>query len=129
MPSITTSVFRIILLICIACPAIAQELSETQQAQLEQFNVALEAAKEAANQDVNAAGICGKIAYIYWDSRNYTEAVDYFKRSIEFNKKVDNKNGIKAAYYNLGLIHIDMEDYTNALANFESGVEISKASK
>lgn len=126
MPSITTSVFRIILLICIACPAIAQELSETQQAQLEQFNVALEAA-EAASQDVNAAGICGKIAYIYWDSRKYTEAVDYFKKSIAFNEKVENKNGIKAAYYNLGLIHIDMEDYTNALTNFESGVEISKA--
>lgn len=126
MPSITTSVFRIILLICIACPAIAQELSETQQAQLEQFNVALEAA-EAANQDVNAAGICGKIGYIYWDSRNYAEAVDYFKKSIAFNEKVENKNGIKAAYYNLGLIHIDMEDYVNALANFESGVEISKA--
>ena len=74
----------------------------------------------------NAAGICGKVAYIYWDNRKHDEAISYFEKSIEYNGKVNNRNGIKSAYYNLGLLRIDNEQYEKALSDFNNGIAIAK---
>ncbi|MEQ9009531.1 MAG: tetratricopeptide repeat protein, partial [Ekhidna sp.] len=86
---------------------------------------ALKVAQDEGKYD-NAAGICGKVAYIYWDNRKYAEAISYFEKSIEYNEKVNNRNGVKSAYYNLGLLRIDNEQYEQALNDFNRGIDIAK---
>lgn len=103
----------------------AQTLSNQSQEQISSYEEALNTALEADNFS-NAAGISGKMAYIYWNNGLNNEAIDYFERSIEYNQKTGNKNGIKSAYYNLGLVRIDNKQYDGALADFENGIKLAK---
>lgn len=122
--------YRKAVLLCVAFLhtaylCLAQELSEETQSQLTHYEQALKVAQDEGKYD-NAAGICGKVAYIYWDNRKYDEAISFFEKSIEYNEKVNNRNGIKSAYYNLGLLRIDNEQYEEALNDFNSGIAIAK---
>lgn len=103
----------------------AQDLSEETQSQLSHYEQALEVALSENKYD-NAAGICGKVAYIYWDHRKYDEAISYFEKSIDYNQEVNNKNGMKSAYYNLGLLRIDNQQYEQALLDFNNGIALAK---
>lgn len=111
------------LTIALAC--LSQDLSAETQSQLTHYEQALKVALDEGKYD-NAAGICGKVAYIYWDNRKYDDAISYFEESIEYNEKVNNRNGIKSAYYNLGLLKIDNGQYEEALSDFNNGIAIAK---
>ena len=106
----------------------AQELSTQQKNQIEKYTQALSAA-EKSNQLSNAAGISGKIAFVYWDSQQYNEAINYFEKSINYNNQINNKSGVKQVKFQLGLVKIDQQDYFGALAEFEEGVSIAKELK
>ncbi|WP_420318143.1 tetratricopeptide repeat-containing sensor histidine kinase [Ekhidna sp.] len=112
----------------IAAYSFAQQLTADVQDQIDQYQQALEIAITENKHD-DAAGICGKIAYLYWNNRKNQEAISYFNQSIEHNQKAGNKNGIKSAYYNLGLVQIDNEEYPNALTSFKKGIKLSKELK
>lgn len=116
------------LLVWVTFSAKSQELTPQQKSQIEKYSAALTAA-EGANQHSNAAGISGKIAFIYWDAQLYEEAIKSFERSISFNKKVNNTNGIKQVKFQLGLVKIDQEDYFGALSEFQEGVSLAKQLK
>ena len=103
----------------------AQELSSDAANQVNQYEQALQKALDESKFD-NAAGVCGKMAYIYWNNRKFDEAITYFEKSIEYNKKVGNTNGIKTAYFNLGLVRIDNEQYQEALGAFNEGIALAK---
>ncbi len=105
--------------------ALAQNLPDDQRNQVDNYKKALEAA-EAANNYSQAAGISGKIGYIYWNNQLLDEAVNYLEKSIQFNQQTDNKNGIKTVRLQLGLVKIDMQDYQGALEEFNQGVLIAK---
>ncbi len=118
------------MLLCVAflltaLTCLSQDLSAETQSQLIHYEQALKVALDEGKYD-NAAGICGKVAYIYWDNRKYDEAISYFEKSIEYNQKVNNKNGVKSAYYNLGLLRIDNEQYEKALSDFNNGIVLAK---
>ncbi len=102
-----------------------QELPEAQKNQASNYKNALESAQSDQNF-AKAAGISGKLGYLYWNNQLYTDAVDYFQKSIEFNQKINNKNGIKTVRFQLGLVKIDLEDYSGALSEFQQGVKLSK---
>ncbi|NQZ75749.1 MAG: tetratricopeptide repeat-containing sensor histidine kinase [Ekhidna sp.] len=106
----------------------AQELNSDAANQIKQYEQALKKAIDDSKFD-NAAGVAGKMAYIYWNSRMNDEAINYFQKSIEYNQQVGNKNGIKTAYINLGLVRIDNEEYEGALAAFKKGTELAKELK
>jgi signal transduction histidine kinase len=103
----------------------SQELTEEQNTQIEQYQLALNTAI-ANNKHINAAAISSKIAYVYWDRQKYDDAISFFNRSIEYSNKVNNKNGVKTIRFNLGLVNIDKGDYETALEEFKSGVVIAR---
>lgn len=103
----------------------AQELTGDAVDQVNQYEQALQKALDESKFD-NAAGVCGKVAYIYWNNRKFDKAITYFEKSIEYNQKVGNKNGIKSAYFNLGLVRIDNEQYEEALRAFNEGIKGAK---
>lgn len=103
----------------------SQDLTQDQNTQIEQYQLALNTAKDG-NEWINAAAISSKIAYVYWDSQKYNEAISFFNQSIEHSKKIDNKNGVKTIRFNLGLVNIDKGDYQTALTEFNSGVSIAR---
>ena len=106
----------------------AQELPEAQKKQVSNYLSALEAA-ENAQEYAKAAGASGKIGYIYWNNQLLDEAVTYLEKSISYNERVNNKNGIKSVRLQLGLVKIDKQDYTGALQEFTKGVAVAKELK
>lgn len=111
--------------LCIATYIAAQNLSDEAASQVDHYEQALQIAEEEGKHG-DAAGICGKVAYIYWNSRNFEEAISYFEQSITHNQKVGNTNGVKSTYYNLGLVRIDNEEYEQALDAFNKGISLAK---
>lgn len=107
---------------------LAQELPEAQKKQVSNYLSALEAA-ENAQEYAKAAGASGKIGYIYWNNQLLDEAVTYLEKSISYNERVNNKNGIKSVRLQLGLVKIDKQDYTGALQEFTKGVAVAKELK
>ena len=67
-----------------------------------------------------------KVAYIYWNTNQYSYAIDYFKDAIECFKKTGNENAKKIIYNNLGMIYSDIENYQQSLAYFQKGLELCK---
>lgn len=125
MLNLSKSTFLGVAFLCIATYIAAQDLSSESAEQVDQYEQALQKALEESKFD-NAAGVCGKIAYIYWNNRKFDDAINYFEKSITYNQKVGNKNGIKSAYFNLGLVRIDNEQYEDALVAFEEGTKLAK---
>ncbi len=125
MLNLSKSTYLYVAFLCIATYIAAQDLSSESAKQIDQYEQALQKALEESKFD-NAAGVCGKIAYIYWNNRKFDDAITYFEKSINHNQKVGNKNGIKSAYFNLGLVRIDNEQYENALTAFEEGTKLAK---
>lgn len=120
-------VYGVIFLFAIGV-ANAQNLSEAQQSQATNYKQALQTAESEGNF-ANAAGISGKLGYLYWNNQVYNDAVTYFQKSIDFNQQINNKNGIKTVRFQLGLVKIDKEDYNGALDEFQKGVAISRELK
>lgn len=103
----------------------SQELTEEQNTKIEQYQLALNTAID--NEEfISAAAVSSKIAYTYWDSRKYDDAISFFNKSIEYSEKVDNKNGVKTIRFNLGLVNIDKGNYQAALEEFNAGVAIAR---
>ncbi len=75
--------------------------------------------KKQAGDIKEASRFLNEIATIYWENRNYDEAINYFNRSIELNQNIGNQSGIISIYSNLALINADKNDYAKALQYFE----------
>lgn len=120
------AVNALFLSICLITLPITNLLSQELN-QIDQYKEALKVALDE-NKKSTAAGICGKIAYAYWDERNYDEAISFFEQSIEHNTGT-NKNGVRVSYYNLGLVNIDKQDYQSALSAFSKGIVVARELK
>ena len=128
MLKISKSAYWCVVLFCIAFQVNAQELNDNAANQISQYEQALQKALDGSKYD-NAAGVCGKIAYIYWNNKRFNESISYFEKSIAYNEKASNKNGIKSAYFNLGLVRIDNEQYEEALHAFNKSIALAKELK
>ena len=125
MLNLSKSAFLYVAFLCIIKCIAAQDLSTEASGQIDQYKQALKKALDEERFD-NAAGVCGKIAYIYWNNKDFDQADAFFEQSITYNKKVGNTNGVKNAFYNLGLVRIDNEQYEKALDAFDNGTTLAK---
>ncbi len=128
MVRISKSAYWCVVLFCITFQITAQKLNDDAANQIIQYEQALQKALDEQKYD-NAAGVSGKMAYIYWNNKKFSESINYFEKSITYNEKAGNTNGIKSAYFNLGLVRIDNEQYSEALSAFDKSILLAKKLK
>ncbi len=68
-----------------------------------------------------------KIATIWWEHNYFSQAADYYSKSLEINKKIGNANGIAMINSNLALIYADNGKYEKALEYFDKTLSIRKS--
>lgn len=101
------------------------QLSQKQQSKINLFLA--EATKHQKNNSYRKeAQVLSNIAFIYWKSRNYSKAIEYFKRSINSNGKAKNYKDIRIIYSNIGLIYAELEAYNNSLNYFNKSLKVSR---
>ncbi len=66
-------------------------------------------------------------AYLYWENNNGKIATDYFKKSLNLNKELNNLNAVKKINTNLGFIYSELEDFHGALNYFNEALRICRA--
>ncbi len=74
-----------------------------------------------------ASSYLDKNAMIYWKHNYFDEAIKYFKKSIKYNEKLQNYDGIAKINTNLALIYTDKGLYDSAYNYFEKTLAVRKA--
>jgi|GEM_PF-3561841 len=62
-------------------------------------------------------------AMAVWEAKNYDDAIVYFNRSIELNKRIKNFSGISKLNSNLGMIYSDLAQYDKSLSYFQQSLD------
>jgi serine phosphatase RsbU (regulator of sigma subunit) len=88
----------------------------------------LKQADDLANSgDINQAAYhLNRVANIYWINGYPKKAVEYFEKTIAFNKQIGNLNAQRTLYSNIGMVYIDEEDYPKSLDNFQKSLAIAR---
>lgn len=73
-----------------------------------------------------AAKYFSKSAFLLQNNYRYEEAINYFKRVLNINEKLNNQNGLMIVHNNIGMIYSDLEQYNNALPYLEKGLQLSR---
>lgn len=103
----------------------SQNLSSEQKSQ----TVTLIEQAEEHNKNGNfsrAASSYYKAANIFWENELYNDAIKLFKKSLELNEKIQNKNAIQVISNNIGMIYNDLEQYENSLLFLKKSLEIKR---
>ena len=74
----------------------------------------------------DAANTYNQISVFYWQKGFARDAIEFFLKSVELNKKTGNLSDIKALYTNIGVIYTDMEEVDKALDFFLLSLEVRK---
>ncbi|QKG79336.1 tetratricopeptide repeat protein [Tenuifilum thalassicum] len=124
-------VSRFILLISfLFCFSVAfpQTISPTLKQKLES---SLDQAKKLeSNGNLNGAlSIYNKTATSYWVNGNLSKASKVYLQAASVAERLNNKNALKVIYTNLGMIFVDLEQYTDANAYFQKCLKINRAQK
>ncbi|RLD64647.1 MAG: hypothetical protein DRJ01_00125 [Bacteroidetes bacterium] len=78
------------------------------------------------NDDKNEEGrLLNLLASLYWNNNHQEEAIECFKKSLEINKQIGNKNAIYQINTDIGLIYSDINDYEEAMKYFNDGYSMS----
>lgn len=98
-------------------PALQKELQE---------NLTLAKELESSGDFSSAISLYTKSATTYWVNGNPAEAKNIFLRAITLSQSIGNQNALKILYTNVGMLGIDQENYTEAIANFEKCLTINR---
>jgi signal transduction histidine kinase len=83
--------------------------------------------KNKQNGDIKeATRYLNEAAIVRWEEKNYSDAIDYFTRSLQLNKQINNESGIDKINSNLGMIYSDMQNFEKSLAYFQQSLEYRK---
>jgi len=82
---------------------------------------------ESFNNIKEASRFINNAAMIYWEHNYYDESIRLFEKSLNFNKKLNNENGIAMINSNLALINTDKQNFEEALKYFEKTLAIRKS--
>lgn len=74
--------------------------------------------KEREGDKKEATRFLNEAASIEWEKKNYSQAVQYFQKSIQLNQEIGNQAGILMIHNNLGMIYSDLKDYEKSLIYF-----------
>ncbi len=66
-------------------------------------------------------------AMLYWKHNYFDEAIKYFRKSIELNKRIQNYDGIAKINTNLALIYSDKGQFDSAYKYFEKTLSVRKS--
>jgi len=72
------------------------------------------------------ADILGNIGVVYKEQGNYTKSLDYYFKSLEINKEIDNKQGQAANTTNIGTLCYSQGDYNKALNYYNKALKINE---
>jgi tetratricopeptide (TPR) repeat protein len=61
---------------------------------------------------------------VYHDRDLYSDALTYYRRSIEVKQKLDNKRGIAVSTTNIGKTYLEMGDYDEAIRRYLDCMEM-----
>lgn len=81
--------------------------------------------KEAGDQK-EATRYLNTAAIVFWENKNYSDAIKYFNESIELNNQINNASGVSKIHSNLGMIYSDMGQYETSLEYFNKSLEYRK---
>ena len=83
--------------------------------------------KETTNQGEKSR-VFHELGAIKYNQGKYTEALEYYEKSIEIKKKTlpANHPSLAASYNNIGLVYYNMGEYSKALEYYEKSLEIRK---
>ena len=79
--------------------------------------------KENQGNYREASWFLNQAALTRWEEKKYNEAIKYFEKSVELNKKVNNEHGIIGIYSNLAMIYADQGKDKESLGYFEKTLE------
>jgi serine phosphatase RsbU (regulator of sigma subunit) len=65
-----------------------------------------------------------EIATVWWEHNYFTEAIDYYNKSLKINELLANENAIAMINSNLALIFADKGEYQKSLTYFEKTLNI-----
>lgn len=84
---------------------------------------------ENSGQKNDAVYYLNKIAYHYWITNKYEEAISYFQKSLSISNEIGNSNGVAGIYSQIGSIYTDMQEYKKSSENFAKSLDIRKKLK
>ncbi len=87
------------------------------------------AQKESAGDEKEASRYVDEVATYYWESKDYTKALDYYNKSLKLNSAIGNEVGIIAIYNNIAMIYADMREFNTSYEYFKKTLEGRKKRK
>lgn len=108
---------------------LVSSLSVVSQSNYSSKNLSIEECLQIAEKHEKEGDIKEATRYINtasitaWENKDYPKAIDFFNRSIELNKKINNDSGIAKIQSNLGMIYSDMREYEQSLKYFQSALD------
>lgn len=124
MRKITKIVFILSLLSALLCDL---SFSQDIKNELTGYEAKIEQHKLENNPSLELEYL-NKAAFLCWDNQMYDKAISYFKRVLELNKKLGNKNGVLLSINYLGVIYDETQDYDTAVDYFKKALNIYKNS-
>jgi signal transduction histidine kinase len=100
--------------------AMAQSVSKVEE------YLALSEKNRIAGDIKEATRFLNEAAIVRWEEKNYEEAINYFTRSLELNKQINNESGIDKINSNLGMIYSDMQNFEKSLSYFQQSLDYRK---
>lgn len=82
---------------------------------------------ETQNNLKEASDYYNQVAMKYWEHNYLNEALSYYKKSLELNSRLGNRNAIAMINSNIALILADKKEYIESLNYFEQTFVVRKA--
>jgi tetratricopeptide (TPR) repeat protein len=90
---------------------------------LDYYNKSIHLGEELGSVSV-VAPVCGQIAEVHYQLRNYSESEKYLKKALKLNQEIGSLQGIQEVYKDLALIDSTLGNYKSALENYKNHITI-----
>ena len=120
------SILIVIFLQCILYAQIPSKIPEDKRSEAEEY---LRLIEMYHSQDNNSqeSNYLNKLAYLYWEYNETSEAINYFNKSLQINEAINNQNAIQAICTNLGTLYTDIGDYTKATISYNDALMVNRS--
>jgi CheY-like chemotaxis protein/serine phosphatase RsbU (regulator of sigma subunit) len=76
---------------------------------------------------IELANLYNKLGNLYWQKSQLEEASETFQRALNINQELGNNNAVRIINGYLGLIHLEAENYREAIKYFNVSLSLNKA--
>ena len=64
------------------------------------------------------------IGNIYYGMNRYRKALEYYRKTLDAARRINNRFGMAVAYQNIGICHLYLKDYDKAVENLQKSIEL-----